>query len=34
MLKYQQDIHNYIQSYTDDIINTLRELVKTPAVCC
>lgn len=32
MLKYQQEIHDYIQNHKNFIINTLCELVKIPSV--
>lgn len=31
-MRYEEEIHNYVQSHKDEIINMLKELVKIPSV--
>lgn len=31
-MRYEEEIHDYVQSHKDEIINMLKELVKIPSV--
>lgn len=31
-MRYQEEIHNYVQAHKDEMINMLKELVKIPSV--
>ncbi len=31
-MRYEEEIHNYVQSHKDEIINMLKELIKIPSV--
>ena len=31
-MRYEEEIHNYVQSHRDEIINMLKNLVKIPSV--
>lgn len=31
-MRYKEEIHNYVQSHRDEIINMLKALVKIPSI--
>lgn len=31
-MRYEEEIHNYVQSHRDEIINMLKNLVKIPSI--